>query len=102
MQRTTRAMIMLLGAAVSMAAIGCAHRDDEASSAPQARFDPTQPTGKIVEPGTERVVEPSDDMEQISFEEAPDAGPTEEVRVAPERKPIPPMRIFGTNGEGPG
>ena len=83
--------------------LGCAHgrSDDDAASAPT--FDAAAPTGSIVPPGeAPPEVQPTGDMEQMSFEEGVDAGPTEEIRAAPERKPIPPFKIFGTNGEGPG
>ena len=47
----------------------------------------------------------ADDPNVISFEDEADAGPTDEVRVAPKRKHIPSFELFGTaktrDDEGP-
>lgn len=85
--------------------IGCAASVDEASKVPSdgaGAFDPTTPTGGVVEPGSATPVEPSADMEQVSFEDGESAGPAEHIRGAPEREDIPSFKLFGTHGEGPG
>lgn len=80
----------------------CAHGagGDEDEPAAPGSFDPTTPTGSIVAPGTEPEIEPTADMEQMSFEE--EAGPADRVQGPPKREPIPSFQLFGTKGEGPG
>lgn len=78
----------------------CAHGGRASDAEAPGGFDPSVPTGGIEAPGEESEVEPTADMEHVSFEEEP--GPAERVQGAPKREPIPSFDLFGTRGEGPG
>jgi hypothetical protein len=78
--------------------LGCAHRGQEQSEEPErtASFDPAAPVG-MPKPKTEAQLR-AEATESISFEEDADAGPTEEIKTQPKRKPLPRFRLYG---EGP-
>lgn len=84
---------------------GCAHGATEASAPAAPEVAPPAPEGDAPGAAEEPAPAPTDTpraTQTISFADDIEAGPTTEVRSAPQRPPIPSFQLFGTRaGDGP-